>query len=325
VEGPDRPVLSFVLPAHNEAGNLEKLGRRLVQVGEDLGRAFEIIWVNDGSTDRTESILETMAARDGRIRPIHLSRNFGHMAALTAGLESARATGAVVCLDSDGQHPPELIPDMVARWQRGGDIIQTVRIMSEDATLFKRATSGLFYRLFKALGGVDIPEGAADFRLLDRQAVDALNSLPERVRFVRGLVFWVGFKVETLPYKASARLVGKSKYSTASMLRFALSGITSFTSRPLRLAFPFGAVVTFCAACYALYVLYCRLVGIPLVPGWTSTLLSILFLGGIQLMTLGVASEYLASLYTEAKNRPLYLVRRRDAAARRAEDERDEQ
>lgn len=322
MDSADRPVLSFVLPAYNEAGNLEKLARRLVQAGEELERAFEIVWVNDGSTDETESVLETMAARDGRIRPIHLSRNFGHMAALTAGLESARATGAVVCLDSDGQHPPELIPEMVARWEGGGDIIQTVRILSEDATVFKRATSGLFYRIFKGLGGVDIPEGAADFRLLDRQAVDALNSLPERVRFVRGLVFWVGFKVETLPYEASARLAGESKYSTTSMLRLALSGITSFTSRPLRLAFPCGAAVTFCAACYGLYVLYCRLVGIPLVPGWTSTLLSILFLGGIQLMMLGVASEYLASLYTEAKNRPLYLVRRRDGRARRAEDDR---
>lgn len=270
----ERPEFSFVLPAFNEAMNLRPLAERLRRVGDQLDGSFEIVWVNDGSTDDSERVLTELAAEDARIRPLHLARNFGHMAALTAGLEAAQARSAVICLDSDGQHPPELIPDLVQRWRDGADIVQTIRIESAGAGPFKRTGSRLFYALLNRLAEMDLPQGAADFRLLDRQVVDALNGLPERVRFVRALVFWVGFRRDLVPFEAPQRLAGKTKYSFPKMLQLALSGITSFSTRPLRIAFFLGVLVTSCAAAYGVYVLWCYVRGIPLVPGWTSLLWS---------------------------------------------------
>ena len=308
--GINSPEFSFVLPAFNEAANLPPLAARLCHAGEQLGGSFEIVWVNDGSTDDTEGVLAELSARDARIRPLHLARNFGHMAALTAGLEAARAYGAVICLDSDGQHPPELIPELVRRWRDGADIVQTVRLESAGAGPVKRATSRLFYALLNRLAEMDLPEGAADFRLMDRQVVDALNELPERVRFVRALVYWVGFRRDLLPFEAPPRMAGTTKYSFWKMARLALSGITSFSTRPLRIAFFLGVLVTCGALIYGAYVLWCYARGIPLVPGWTSLLLVVLGLSGMQLVTLGIASEYLARLYTEQKQRPVYVVRK---------------
>lgn len=305
----DRPVYSFVLPARNEEANLEAMLERLSAVGRELGAPYEIVWVNDGSIDGTGEVLDALAARDETVRPLHLSRNFGHMAALTAGLETARATGAVICLDSDGQHPPEKIPEMVARWKAGADIVQGIRVGSTDSTPFKRVSSRGFYLLLNVLGDLELPSGAADFRLMDRQAVDALNSLPERERFVRGLVQWIGFRQESVEYEAPPRIGGTTKYSTLGMVGLALNGITSFSIRPLRLSFLLGLVVTLGAVAYALYVLWFFFRGIPLVPGWTSTLFVVLISCGVQLMTLGIASEYLARLYLEQKHRPVYIVR----------------
>lgn len=311
--------LSFIVPACNEVMNVEPLLRRLIAVGESLGGAFEILWINDGSTDGTAEVLDAMAAADARVRVLHLSRNFGHMAALSAGLEAARADGAVVCLDADGQHPPELIPELVNRWKAGADIVQTVRRSTADETSFKRITSRMFYSLLNRMSDLDLPEGAADFRLLDRQVVDALNSLPERQRFLRGLVRWIGFRQELLPYDAPPRMGGTTKYSTRKMLMFALSGITSFSIRPLRMIFGLGLLVLFLAFVYALYVLWEFVTGGHLVPGWASLMLVVLFLGGIQLLTLGVASEYLGRVYEESKHRPIYVVRekrsRRDSGS----------
>ena len=304
------PVLSFVLPAFNESASLEPLRDRLIEVAERLGEPFEIVWVNDGSTDGTEALLDSMAATDPRIRPLHFSRNFGHMAALTAGFEHARATGAVISLDSDGQHPPELIPQMVERWRRGADIVQAVR-EGAAGSFAKRWTSRLFYPVMNLLTELEIPGGAADFRLLDRQAVDALNGLPERERFIRGLIHWVGFRREQIPCREEARIAGKTKYGIGRMIAFALGGITSFSVRPLRLSFLLGLLVILAAAVYAVYILWCYVRGIPLVPGWTSMLLVVLTLSGVQLLTLGIASEFVARLYVEQKQRPIYILRKK--------------
>lgn len=303
------PTYSFVLPAYNEEANLEAMTARLLETGRQLDGSFEVIWVNDGSTDGTAKVLDRLAEQYGELRPVHLSRNFGHMAALTAGLECARASNAVITLDGDGQHPPELIPRMLEKWREGADIVQMLRQSTPDETALKRATSRGFYRLINFLSETHIPEGAADFRLLDRGVVDTLNGLPERVRFLRGLVHWVGFETAHIPYQAEKRSAGETKYSFFKMLAFALSGIVSFSIRPLRLAFFVGAAITFLAFLYAVYIVYCYLTGVALVPGWTSMLLALLVLSGVQLLTIGIASEYLAQLFLEQKHRPIYIVR----------------
>ena len=285
---------------------------RLNALGDALDGAFEIIWVNDGSTDDTPAQLDALCGRYPQVRALHLSRNFGHMAALCAGLEAARATHAVITMDGDGQHPPELIPEMVRLWREGADIVQTIRAHTGNVNLAKRLTSRGFYRVFNLLADTDIPDGAADFRLLDREVVDALNNLPERARFVRGLVHWVGFTRADLPYTPRERLSGETKYSFRKMISFALNGITSFSVRPLRLAFVLTLLVIAAISLYTLYVLFALLQGKYLTPGWTSMVFIVLFLGAAQLLVIGIASEYLARLYVEAKHRPIFLVRKKN-------------
>ncbi|MCK5863139.1 MAG: glycosyltransferase family 2 protein, partial [Candidatus Hydrogenedentes bacterium] len=304
------PKYSIILPAYNEAANIAPMMERLLAAGEKLDGPFEIVWVNDGSTDDTAAILDETAAEYPCVRTLHFSRNFGHMAALCAGLEAAHATHAVITLDADGQHPPELISEMVSLWQEGGDIVQSIRRDSGELGIGKRLSSRWFYTVFRVLANTNIPEGAADFRLLDREVVDALNNLPERVRFVRGLVHWVGFNRVTLPYTPEARISGETKYSMLQMMSFALNGITSFSVRPLRLAFVLTLLVLGLVAIYSVYVLLAMFTGKDLTPGWTSTMFIILFLGSAQLLVIGIASEYLARMYVEQKQRPVYIVRR---------------
>lgn len=304
------PVFSFILPVHNEESNLEDMAGRLMRAGVAVGDAFEIVFVDDGSTDDSAAILQRLSSADSHVRVLHFSRNFGHMAALTAGLEAARATGAVITLDADGQHPPELIPQLIERWRQGADIVQTIRSPSANETPLKNVTSRGFYWLINKLSDLELPAGAADFRLLDRQAVDALNSLPERQRFLRGLVHWIGFQIENLPYEPAPRVAGQTKYSVRKMMAFAFEGITSFAIRPLRIASVIGLLMLVLAAAYAFYVLWQFMTGKPLVPGWPSLLLSILFLSGIQLLTLGIASEYLGRVYEETKRRPIYILKK---------------
>ena len=307
---PPPPLLSVVLPAFNEAGNVAPMTARIVAAMEDLGRAFEIVWVNDGSADATAEELDHLCAGDSRVRVLHFSRNFGHMAALCAGLEAARATGAVISMDADGQHPPELLPELVARWEAGADIVQTLREPSAREGFMKQQTSRGFYRVLSLLADINLPPGAADFRLMDRQAVDALNNLPERVRFVRGLVQWVGFRCEYLPYASEPRLSGETKYGLLKMMAFALSGLTSFSVRPLRLSFFMALAVIAMAGLYSAFVLYAYWAGLPLTPGWASILLMMMLLGGAQLLAIGIASEYLARSYMEQKQRPVYILRK---------------
>lgn len=309
-EGGEPPRFTFVLPAFNEAMNLEPMAERLLAIGQQLGGGFEIVWVNDGSRDGTAEKLDALAAEHPEIRPLHFSRNFGHMPALTAGLEHARATGAIISLDSDGQHPPELIPEMVRRWEAGADIVQTIRRSTGDETFFKKTTSRMFYAFLNRLSSLELPAGAADFRLLDRQAADALIGLPERVRFMRGLVHWVGFQLDTLPYDAPPRMGGSSKYRLSHMLKFALSGIVSFSVRPLRMIFGLGVIALILTFLYGIYVAVKLIGGGYLVPGWASLMLVMMFLGSVQLITLGVLSEYVGRIYDETKHRPIYLVRK---------------
>jgi dolichol-phosphate mannosyltransferase len=308
-EASNLPVFSFILPTFNEKMNIEVLAQRLISVGNKLERPYEILFVDDGSSDGTDEVLDRLAEKEPTVRVVHFSRNFGHMAALTAGLENALATGAIVCLDADGQHPPELIPEMVERWEKGVDIVQTIRVQTSDATVVKKVTSNFFYKLFDVFADIELPQGTADFRLMDRQVVEAINSLPEKNRFIRGLVYWIGFKKETIPYNALPRLGGTTKYNLLKMLSFALSGITSFSNKPLRLSFLVGVFVTCCAGLYALFILYCYFSGYKLVPGWSSMLFVTLMLSGVQLISLGIASEYLARIYFESKRRPVYIVR----------------
>lgn len=309
MESENAPVFSFVLPAFNEEANIEVLARRLLAVGEGLARPFEIVFVNDGSSDGTGGVLDRLSREDGRIRPLHFSRNFGHMAALTAGFEHAAATGAVICLDADGQHPPELIPEMVRLWETGIDIVQTIRTESEGASFTKRLTSRGFYWVLNTLSGMGVAEGAADFRLMDRQVVDALNRLPERARFIRGLVFWVGYTRAYLPFEAPERVAGVTKYGFRKMFAFAMTGITSFSTRPLQAPFYLGLGLGMVSLLLALTLVLYRMAGGP-VQGWTWVLLAVLLLGTLQLWCIGIVSEYLARLYFESKARPVYLLRR---------------
>jgi glycosyltransferase involved in cell wall biosynthesis len=312
------PTLSIVLPACNEAGNVAPITDRLRAVLEGLGKPYEIIWVNDGSTDGTAEELDSLVQSNPAVRAIHFSRNFGHMAALSAGMEAARATGAVITMDADGQHPPELLPALVARWEAGADIVQTLREPSSQEGLLKRQTSVWFYRVLGWLADIELPAGAADFRLMDRQAVDALNGLPERVRFVRGLVHWVGFRCAYVSYASEPRLSGETKYSLFKMMAFALNGLTSFSVRPLRLSFLMALIVIALAGCYSVFVLWAWWAGLALTPGWASIILVMMLLGGAQLFAIGVASEYLARSFMEQKQRPIYILRKPRAGQRDA-------
>ncbi len=300
--------LSVVVPLCNERDNLPALLERLRAALEPLSLEWELLFVDDGSTDGTAELLTQAAERDGHIRVLTLSRNFGHQAALLAGLEHARGQ-AVVTMDGDLQHPPELIPKMVERWRQGAEIVQAVRRQPADPNPLKRIGSRWFYRLLGLLSRVQVTPGASDFRLMDRAAVEALLACRERCRFHRGLVHWIGFTRVELPYDAAPRTSGRSKYSWRAMLRLAGDAIFSFSTWPLRLAGLAGVAVSLVAMGYLLFVLWAKLFTDRTVPGWTSILAAVLVLGGMQLIVLWILGEYVGRLYEEAKQRPIYIVR----------------
>lgn len=303
----DHEYLSIVVPVFNEEDNLLPLHAALCRELEPLEFPFEIIFVNDGSRDRSQEILAELCGRDQRVRAISLSRNFGHQAAITAGCEHA-AGDAVVVMDADLQHPPELIPKMIDFWRQGYQVVYTLRESSSDVGLFKRFTSAAFYKCINAVSEVQIIPNAADFRLMDRAVVDCLVSMPERSRFLRGMVSWVGFRQIGLPYMAQPRFAGKSKYSVRKMLNLAVHGLTSFSSIPLRLSAYIGFVAAVVGIPYGIWAVYARLFTEQAVPGWASLVVMVLFLGGVQLMSLGIIGEYVGRIYTEVKGRPLYIA-----------------
>lgn len=306
-----RALVSVVVPCFNEELVIRTTHERLLSVLTSIpGTDFEILFVDDGSRDRTLAILGSLQQEDPRVRVVAFSRNFGHQIAVTAGLEHA-AGDAVVVIDADLQDPPEIIADMLMLWRNGVEVAYGVRAEREGETAFKIWTAKVFYRAINRLSDTSIPLDTGDFRLMDRRVVDVLLSMPERDRFVRGMVAWVGFRQEAVRYKRAARHAGKTKYPLRKMLRFALDGILSFSLAPLRLAGWIGFATAGLAMLGVCYALVLRVLTHVWVPGWTLLFIVCSFIGGIQLVSLGLLGEYVGRIYGEAKRRPLYVVRER--------------
>ena len=297
-------LLSVVAPVYNEQELIERFVARTLDAVADY--VFELVLVNDGSTDATPELLDKLAAGDPRVRVIHLSRNFGHQAALTAGLEHA-VGDAVAMIDADLQDPPELIGEMVAQWSQGSDVVYAVREQREGETAFKLATASWFYKLFDKLAQVDLEPNSGDFRLLDRRALDALLEMTERSRFLRGMTVWVGFRQTAVSYERDARHAGETKYTLRKMLRFSLDAIASFSHLPLQLA-TYAGLLSAGVAFIAIPVVLALRIADSYLPGFSSITIAILLLGGIQLIALGVIGEYVGRIYDEVKHRPLYIV-----------------
>lgn len=316
------PLLSFVVPVFNEQDAVAAFLQALAPVMAQLPVRCELVFVNDGSRDATLERLLALAAADERVRVVDLSRNFGKEAALTAGLDHA-AGEAVVVMDVDLQDPPELVPTMVERWLAGYDVVLGKRVRRANDTPMKRASAGAFYRTYNRVSTVSIPENVGDFRLMDRRVVQALAALPERIRFMKGLFAWVGFPSTEVEYERPPRERGETKFNYWKLWNFALDGVTSFSTMPLRVWTYVGVAIALFAFAYAAVIVAKTLFLGTDVPGYASTLTSVLFLGGIQLIGLGVIGEYLGRVYVEVKQRPVYLVNRRygfhgDAGAREA-------
>jgi dolichol-phosphate mannosyltransferase len=300
-------LLSVVAPVYNEEELLEVFYSRVCSALEGL--RFELVLVDDGSKDRTPAILNKLAAADPRVRVVFLSRNFGHQTALTAGLDHAEGD-AVVMLDADLQDPPELIPRMLDHWRDGCDVVYAVRQERDGESRFKLSTARWFYKLFDKLAQVDLVHNSGDFRLLDRHPLDALLSMRERNRFLRGMTVWVGYRQAAVPYDRDPRYAGETKYTLSKMVRFSLDAISSFSHRPLQLATLMGFAVSTLAFIAIPIVIVLRILGSYL-PGFSSVMLAVLLLGGIQLIAIGIIGEYVGRIYDEVKGRPLYLVRSR--------------
>jgi glycosyltransferase involved in cell wall biosynthesis len=301
------PDLSIVIPFHNETKNLPEMFKRLTPVLAGLGLSHEILCIDDGSTDETFAALKRERANNPSIRLVRMARNFGKEAALTCGLHMASGNAAVT-LDGDLQHPPEVIKDLVAKWKSGGEMIFAVRSNRNTDGFLRKLFSRAFYAVFGAIADIKMPQGAGDFCLLDRKVIDAVNALPERNRFMKGLVSWVGFKRDTVTFNVAVRPSGKSNWNFFRLMRFAFDGLTAFSTLPLRIWTWGGAVVSLAAIGYGLYLIWSTMAyGID-VPGYASVMVGILFLGGLQLLSLGMIGEYLARVFTEVKARPIYFV-----------------
>ena len=300
--------VSFVVPVYNEESNLKEFHKRMTAVMAALTYDYEIIFVDDGSSDTSPILLQELADQDNHVEAYLLSRNYGHQLALTCGLDHAEGD-AVITMDGDLQHPPEMVPEMLANWEKGFQIVQTIRKATEDASFFKRFTSSVYYLLINKLSRVEITPGGSDFRLMDKQAVQAFRLYRERARFIRGMVNTLGFKVARMEFVAPPRFAGKSKYSLHKMLHFALDGITSFSKVPLRLAFYMGLLSGLISVLLLFHVLYVKYIIDDAVPGWATMTASVLFLGGIQLVGIGIVGEYVGRIFEEVKQRPLYIVR----------------
>jgi glycosyltransferase involved in cell wall biosynthesis len=304
------PELSIILPFHNESDGIHRLFQRLYPVIGQLGASCEIICIDDGSTDRTFDALFHEREKDHRIKVVRMARNFGKEAALTCGLQLARGKAAVT-MDSDLQHSPETIFDMVSKWREGADLVYAVRRNRNTDGPLRRLFSRAFYAVFRRIAEVKIPEGAGDFCLLDRKVIDAVNALPERSRFMKGMVAWVGFRQEVVPFNVAPRAGGSSHWNFFRLLRFAFDGLSAFSTLPLRIWTWGGATVSLLAIAYGLYLILHTLVSGVDVPGYASVMVGILLLGGLQLLSLGMIGEYLARVFTEVKARPLYFVAER--------------
>ena len=301
------PTYSLVIPAHNEEAVIEELTSRVSEVMDALDGDAETILVDDGSRDRTYELMLDAVQKDARFRAVRLSRNFGHQLAITAGLDLATGD-AVVVLDADLQDPPEVILELAARWREGYDVVYAIRERREGETGFKRATASAFYRAFNRISEVEIPIDAGDFRLVDRRALEVFSEMRESNRFVRGMFSWIGLRQTGVKYRRRERFAGTTKYPLRKMLRFAVVGLVGFSGAPLRAALNLGFIVSVASFIVGVFALVAKVTGAFAVPGWASIVTVIAFLGGVQLIVLGVIGEYIADMHAELKGRPLYVV-----------------
>jgi dolichol-phosphate mannosyltransferase len=303
--------LSVIIPCFNESENLIELYKELRRVLDKERFLCEFLFVDDGSTDDTIRILDELASKDSRIKYISFSRNFGHQQALRAGLNEAKGQ-VVITMDADLQHPPQLIPELIAKWQQGYEIVHTLRLNDTGIGVMKRITSRLFYKFMNLVSDVHFESGMADFRLMDRKPVDIIKNCPENDLFLRGMIVWCGFRQAKLTYKAQKRFAGKTKYSYKKMIAFAVNGITSFSIRPLKLSILLSFFLGFLSFCEILYVLYIVFFTQQSISGWASLAILISILGTIILFMLGIIGEYLGRLFIQSKERPSYIISKKN-------------
>jgi dolichol-phosphate mannosyltransferase len=301
------PIFTIIAPIYNELENLPILYDRIKEVMDKSGQSWELILVDDGSTDGSTNLIREIAKNDGRIRPVIFARNFGHQIAVTAGLDYSRGQ-AVVIIDSDLQDPPEVILQLIEKWQEGYEVVYAVRSDREGETFFKKVTASVFYRLIFRITDVKIPLDTGDFRLMDRKVVSVMNSMREHHRFLRGMSAWVGFKQVGVTYKRAARLAGETKYPFKKMMKLALTAITGFSYVPLQIATYMGFISAGVSLIAIPVVILLRILGSQQFTGQATTLIAVLFLGGVQLVSLGILGEYIGRIYDEVKGRPLYIV-----------------
>lgn len=299
--------ISIVVPVYNEQDNLKEFHKRITAIMNDTGYDYNLVFVDDGSKDSSAFILKQLVEEDNHVEAYLLSRNYGHQMALTCGLDNADGD-AVITMDGDLQHPPELLPELIRLWEEGSEIVMTKRLATEDAGFLKNITSSCYYKLINIMSKVEITPGGSDFRLMDKKAVEAFRLYRERARFIRGMVSTLGFNVSVVEFVAPPRFAGHSKFNLHKMLHFALDGITAFSNLPLRWAFYLGLFFGFCSLLLLGHVFYVKFISDDAVPGWATTTVSILFLGGIQLVGIGILGEYIGRIFEEIKHRPLYLV-----------------
>ncbi len=302
-----KPVFSIIAPIFNEAESMPELYRRVSEVMEATGQPWELVLIDDGSSDNSNVLMRELAEKDERVRPVVFARNFGHQIAVTAGLDYARGD-AVVIIDADLQDPPEVIPELIEKWREGYQVVYAVRAEREGESWFKLWTASLFYRLILKITDVKIPLDTGDFRLLDRKVVDVMKQMRERYRFLRGMSSWVGFKQVGVPYRRAARFAGESKYPLKKMFKLAMNAVTGFSYFPLQLATYVGFIAAGIAILAIPVAIIIHLLDPFQLSGQTTTLIAVLFLGGVQLISLGILGEYLGRVYDEVKGRPLYVV-----------------
>lgn len=304
--------LSIVVPAYNEGPNIKQLYKVLTAVLKRHNlNSYEMLFVNDGSTDDTLQIIKELAKKDDRVKYLSFTRNFGHQAAVRAGLSEAKGDG-VISMDADLQHPPELIPQLVELWEGGAEIVYTRRKSGNEVGVFKKLSSKLFYGFLNRLSDIKLDEGTADFRLLDRQVVQVIKDLPEPHLFLRGFISWCGFTAAVIDYQQNPRFAGKSHYSLRKMVSLALHGVTQFSVQPLRIANIIGLLSAFIGVMYGFYAGWSWLAHHAVISGWTSVIISVLILGGIQLVMLGIMGEYLGKTFMQTKGRPDYIIKEKN-------------
>ena len=297
----------MVIPVYNEQEVIIEAYTRITDVMTDMKESYELVFINDGSKDSTAQIIAELCSKDSAVRLINFSRNFGHMSAISAGMEKARGE-AIFIIDADMQDPPEIFPQMAAKWREGYHVIYGKRIKRKGESFFKRISASMFYKFIRYMTPVDLPPDTGEFRLIDRKVCDAVNNLPEKHRYIRGLVSWVGFKQIPVEYVREERFAGVTKYPLRKMISFAMDAITSFSYKPLKLATIIGFSISIFSFLYILYVVYQRFFTDQTVTGWASTMAIILFTQGIVLMILGLMGEYIGRIYAELKNRPNYII-----------------